>query len=177
MLYLGDILRHNKRMRDLIILVTTTGIMGGLFVILSFIGDSDFINHYTVMVTPLAVSATFIDKVLTLPDYYLKLYHGISGTYYTPPILIYFILFVIITLVAIIYIGTTRQYNVVLDLLLCIIGITIASIIIGRYNQTSIIFYLSVLLSISFCTTQERIRKLQTTYTMGNGKLHSYIRI
>lgn len=140
MLYLGDILRHNKRMRDLIILVTTTGIVGGLFVILSFIGDSDFINHYTRYGNTLGVSATFIDKVLTLPDYYLKLYQGISGTYYTPPIYVYFILFAIITLVAIIYIGTTRQYKVVLDLLLCIIGITIGSIIIGRYNQTSIIF-------------------------------------
>lgn len=140
MLYVVDILRHNKKFRDLMLLIMTTGIMGGLFVILSFIGDKDFIFHYTQYGDTLGVTSTLLDKLFALPKYYIKLYQGVSGTYYTPPIQPYLILFALIFLVAIIHLLVTRSYKVVLDCLLCVLGITVGSILIGRYNQTTIIF-------------------------------------
>jgi 4-amino-4-deoxy-L-arabinose transferase-like glycosyltransferase len=152
LLYVADILRKQKKLNNLIILITTTGIMGLLFVLLSYIGDSNFIKHYTSYGTTLGVTSSLLDKIVNLPEYYKKLYYGISGTYYIPSIKIYLIFFGIFFIISILYLFINFiSYNkyknnisfsqyMLLNLLICIVGINLGFIIIGRYNQTNIIF-------------------------------------
>lgn len=140
MCYLGDIWVKKSKAKDLFYLIASTACMATLFVILSYVGDPRFIHHYTSYGNTLGVSATFIDKIMALPDFYGKLYQGISGTYYTPSIRGYLIAFVIITVPAILLLIRDRRNLNILRLLLGIIGIHLGFIIIGRYNQTSVIF-------------------------------------
>lgn len=152
LLYVIDIIYKNKKVRDLLILIGTTGLTALIFVILSFIGDADFISHYASFGETLGVSSSIIDKLLTLPGYYTNLFNGVSGTYYTPPIKAYLIVFGIVFIVSIIYLIASRFIKkgidnsclpnnmMVLKLLMCIVGINIGFIIIGRYNQTNVVF-------------------------------------
>jgi hypothetical protein len=143
LLYIIDVFHKIKKFNHLITLIMTTGLTALIFVILSFIGDADFITHYTNFGETLGVSSSFLDKILTIPYYYKKLYLGISGTYYTPPIQAYLIIFAIITIVSILYLlGKKKSFSglTIIRLLTFIIGINIGFIIIGRYNQTNIIF-------------------------------------
>ncbi|WP_113673527.1 ArnT family glycosyltransferase [Vallitalea guaymasensis] len=152
LLYIIDVFHRTKKFRNLITLIMTTGFTALIFVILSFIGDADFITHYTNFGVTLGVSSSFYDKILTIPYYYKKLYLGVSGTYYTPPIQAYLIIFAIITISSILYLLVKYLGNknsnkkesfsalTIFRLFTCIIGINIGFIIIGRYNQTNIIF-------------------------------------
>ncbi|WP_458785819.1 ArnT family glycosyltransferase [Vallitalea sediminicola] len=152
LLYIIDVFYRSKKIRHLLTLIMTTGFTALIFVILSFIGDSNFITHYTNFGETLGVNSSFFDKILTIPYYYKKLYQGISGTYYTPPIQAYLIIFGIITVSSILYLlvkyfggknNTKKEIfsNItIIRLLTCIIGINVGFIIIGRYNQTNIIF-------------------------------------
>ncbi|GKX32041.1 hypothetical protein SH1V18_45210 [Vallitalea longa] len=152
LLYVIDIIYKHKKVRNLLILIGTTGLTALIFVILSFIGDADFISHYTSFGESLGVSSSIIDKILTMPNYYMNLFNGISGTYYTPPIKVYLNVFGIVFLISIVYLIISRLIKKVIDddclpdnlmilkLLICIVGINIGFIIIGRYNQTNVVF-------------------------------------
>ncbi|HLV09105.1 MAG TPA: 4-amino-4-deoxy-L-arabinose transferase, partial [Halanaerobiales bacterium] len=78
-----------------------------------------------------------------LEYFYKKLFYGISGTYYTPAVKFQFIIFFlgfVWSLLRLIFKKDKKNT----PLLLLLVGINLAYIIIGRYNQTSIIFIFPV---------------------------------
>lgn len=108
----------------------------------SFLLDPNFISNYLNYGEELGVTATGIDKFTMIKDFYLKLYYGISGTYYTPDIKIYYYVFALF-IIASILLSIKRKHSPLY--LMMFIAINIGYIAIGRYNQTSIVFILPIL--------------------------------
>jgi hypothetical protein len=176
LLYIYDILKGTKTINNLISLVTTTGLMGLIFVILSFIGDSNFITNYLRYGKTLGVSSALIDKILTIPNYYKKLCHGISGTYYTPNIKVYLIIFTLLFVTSLLYLIIHNIYKLsrnkpilfncnIMKLIICILGVNIGFIIIGRYNQTNIIFIFPFFYLLAF-TLIQKLYKYNKRFTL-----------
>lgn len=109
------------------------------FVYLSFNFDPNFINNYSSYGANLGVLDPFIIKLENLKYFYLKLFYRVSGTYYIPPIklqLIFFSLIFIFSLIKVFF----KKDKINLYLILSFLAINLGYLIIGRYNQTTIIF-------------------------------------
>jgi len=119
--------------------ISSVGIFALLFVLLSLSFNSNFFHDYFVYGQEFGVDREVTSKVSQLKYFILKLYYGVSGTYYTPNIKFQFILFPLSLIASIYYYIKTKQEILVYSIL-SILGIVVGTIIIGRYNQTSIIF-------------------------------------
>jgi 4-amino-4-deoxy-L-arabinose transferase-like glycosyltransferase len=140
-LYLYDILVvKREKAPSLAIYVLVTGIIASIFVILSFSFDSNFIYHYKNFGDQFGVLETSSTKLATLKYFYLKLYYSLSGTYYTPYIKFQFWIFIFSIAGALYCIVRNKNEYYLSGLLLCIVGINITFVVIGRYNQTSMVF-------------------------------------
>lgn len=127
---------------DLANYLTFIGTLGGialLFVILSFKFDPNFINNYSTYGEKLGVFSSILTKIDRLDYFYKKLFYGISGTYYTPPVKFQFIIFALTLISSFLQLFFTKDKKKS-TLILTFAAINIGYIIIGRYNQTSIIF-------------------------------------
>ena len=151
LLYLYDIIKRKKEFKNLLVLISTVSIFSIIFVSLSFIADPMFIEHYKRYGSSLGVTSSITDKLKTLDDFYLKLYHSISATYFTPNIKPYLISFFFIVLISLVVLFLTKisrivkfkaliTNNIVCKLLIIIFGINIGIVLIGRYNATSVLF-------------------------------------
>jgi 4-amino-4-deoxy-L-arabinose transferase-like glycosyltransferase len=134
-----------RRWKDLIKYISTVTAFAIFFVSISYLLDPHFIHNYLSYGDELGVNATLWDKVYQIRYFYLKLYYGVSGTYYTPDIRLYFYISSISLLSGII-LSIRKQISPKYILMLG--SINIGYILIGRYNQTSIIFSLPILLLI-----------------------------
>lgn len=113
------------------------------FVGLSFAFDPDFIAHYLQYGSQFGVTHALPAKFSEILDFYLKLYNGISGTYYTPDIRLEFYLFAAALLSSIIGIFRAKDQKVreiLISILLTILAINTGIVLIGRFSQPSIIF-------------------------------------
>ncbi|MEA3423412.1 MAG: glycosyltransferase family 39 protein [Bacillota bacterium] len=126
-----------KKIKDIVIYLLTLSFSALLFILWSFSLDPNFINNYLNYGDELGVKMTLIDKAYQIKYFYLKLYYGISGTYYTPNIKAIFYIS-ILTILSTLYLICKRKIKP--NVLICFIAINIGYIFIGRYNQTSIIF-------------------------------------
>ncbi len=110
-----------------------------LFILLSFRFDPSFLSNYAEYGESLGVLNSAAVKFDGLDYFYKKIFYRVSGTYYIPPVKIQLVIFALILLLALIFL-LIKKKKIDLYLILSIIGINLAYIIIGRYNQTSIIF-------------------------------------
>lgn len=122
----------------------TLGLIALFFVILSFKFDPHFIYNYNQYGQRLGVFNSILTKIDNLDYFYKKIFYGVSGTYYTPPVKFQFIIFFI----ALIY--STLKHFVKKNkkntrLILIFLAINTGYIVIGRYNQTGIIFVFPIL--------------------------------
>lgn len=167
-LYLFDCITHRKKFKNLLLLVFIVSSFASFFVILSFIGDADFITHYLQYGSSFGVDTTINNKLLSIDDFYYKLYHSISGTYYVPNIKYFWISFLIVAIVSIsillyTHIAYWKRYfaykkkstetadvkiafksnnnkQIILKCLIAVTSIQLGILIIGRFNSTSIVF-------------------------------------
>ncbi len=115
------------------------GLIALFMVILSFKFDPNFIQNYASYGQKLGVFSSIFTKIDSLDYFYKKLFYGVSGTYYTPPVKFQFIIFTLAFIYAAIQIFFKKdEKNIIL--ILMFLGINAGYIIIGRYNQTGIIF-------------------------------------
>jgi 4-amino-4-deoxy-L-arabinose transferase-like glycosyltransferase len=114
-----------------------------LFILLSFRFDSSFLSNYAEYGESLGVLNSAAVKFDSLDYFYKKIFYRVSGTYYIPPVKIQLIIFALVLIIAFIFLFNKKK-KIDLYLILSVIGINLGYIIIGRYNQTSIIFIFPV---------------------------------
>lgn len=115
----------------------------GIFVLLSFSFNPNFINDYFNYGKQFNVHYSLSGKIGEFKYFYEKLYYGISGTYYTPNIKLQFFIFISSFIITILKLFITKdkiKNQQIISILLLIVFLNIGIILVGRYNQTSIIF-------------------------------------
>lgn len=133
-----------------------TSIFAVVFVSISLAFDHDFFRHYLEYgSSEFDIGAPVTNKLLELPYFFQKIWYGVSGTYYVPDIRLELVLFAIATLAVafLLATGKLKKRTEVALLGKGIIGMLAGMVIIGRYNQTSIVFlfplfYIMVLLTV-----------------------------
>lgn len=155
LIYTYNLLIDKKiKLRNYFTFAITLGLIALFFVILSFKFDPNFIHNYSSYGQTLGVSNSILTKIDMLDYFYKKLFYGVSGTYYTPPLKFQFIIFALALIYATLQ-TLFKKDKKNIPLLLMFLGINAGYVIIGRYNQTGIIFifpicYLLILNTISF---------------------------
>ncbi len=143
-LYLFHIIYTKKlKISGLFLYVATVACFAFGFIALSFSFDANFIGNYTNYGNQFGVSNTLTSKFSEILYFYQKLYYGVSGTYYTPDIKLNFYLFGLAFLVSLFLLFNVKPINFrekLISIILAILAINAGIIIIGRFNQTSIIF-------------------------------------
>lgn len=117
------------------------------FIVVSLSFDPNFFTNYAQYGERLGVLSSLWVKIDRLDYFYLKLFYGVSGTYYTPSIKLQLLLFaavLFLTISKFIFQKKRANLDASAILLLTILAINLGYILIGRYNQTSIIFIFPV---------------------------------
>lgn len=129
---------------DLLVFMTTVFIGALFFILISLYFDPNFIYNYKNYGETLGVFKSLLIKLDRLDYFYKKLYYQVSGTYFTPDIKPQFYLFGLTIIYSIYKLFTKKDiFNNIL--LLSFIGVNLGYMLIGRYNQTSIIFIFPLL--------------------------------
>lgn len=151
-----------------------------IYIGLSLYFDPHFFAHYTNQGQEFEVFNPLTSKITEYKLFYLKLFHQLSGTYYTPNIKFQFFLFPLVLVISLILAYITKQKKctaatstprydsseTIIGLSLAIISLNIGIILLGRYNQTSVIlqfpiFYLLASYRIySYPKVKAKIRSL-----------------
>lgn len=129
--------------KGLVLYVSTVALFAALFIMLSLSFDADFIMHYSGYGNEFEVFNPIMSKIAEVGYFYQKLYYGVSGTYYTPDIRFQFILFPIVFILSAVKMLRTKnrvQNEKIAAVMLSILAVNAGTILIGRYNQTSIVF-------------------------------------
>lgn len=148
-IYLYEIFIKKKfRVKNIIAYGTTVGILALAFVAISLLFNRNFFEDYFNYGKQFGVDYPIVSKVSSIKYFYYKLYEGISGTYYTPNIKLQFWVFVgafLGTVLKLFYKRRRKDAQRILPIILSILAINLGIIIIGRYNQTSIVFQFPLL--------------------------------
>ncbi|MFW6282236.1 MAG: ArnT family glycosyltransferase, partial [bacterium] len=175
----------------LITLISVLALIALLFISISLSFNSNFINDYANYGESLGVSNSIVNKIKSFDDFYQKLFYRVSGTYYTPNIKFQFSIFALslfFTFIRLILCKINKSTNCLIStknlftrhinrlntlnynsytkiLLLMFIGINLGYVIIGRYNQTGILFIfpISYLLVITHLSS---LRRKKITYIL-----------
>ncbi len=145
LIYLYHIL-FTKKLKIINIMVygLTLSAMASCFVALSLYLDPHFFYNYSKYGEQFGVFHPVSSKLTPIKEFYFNLYHQLySGTYYLPNIKFQFFLFGFAWLAALFKLIIKKdQYmkDKYIPILLSIIAINMGTILIGRYNQTSIVF-------------------------------------
>ena len=130
-------------LKNIIIYIVIVSLFAIFFVLLSYSFDPNFLSNYTSYGDSFGVLNPLTSKLQQIKDFYLKLYYGISGTYYTPNIKFHFYLFFSTLLIAIIQLffskDKSKKENYI-SIIISILAVNTGIVIIGRFNATSIIF-------------------------------------
>jgi len=113
------------------------------FIGLSFYLNPNFINDYLAFGTQLGVVNYSINRLQGFIYYYYKLYEQIGGTYVLVNIKFNLLIIAVGLIFTIIYIILNRKkedLSALVSSLLMVVAINFGLFIIGRYNQTAIIF-------------------------------------
>lgn len=150
LLYLYDWIKHKKTIKHLNILIITTAFYAGFFVLLSFIGDRNFISHYKNFGSAFGVNLPFYGKLLNFKLFYMKIYYSISGTYYVPSMKYFWNTFIIIIFISIVILlikffdnrlsHKLEQTSLIEVSIISIMAVNFGILLIGRFNATSIVF-------------------------------------
>ena len=140
---LMEIFLKKKKISEGLFFLFSITMIAGIFVLISFNFNPDFIGDYSSYGETLGVFNSPDIKVIKFPSFYKKLFYQIGGTYHTPDIrwqMICFPLFILID-----FLRKKPKGSNVLNLKLCIcglVGINTGLMILGKYSQPSIIFLL-----------------------------------
>ncbi|MDP3386359.1 MAG: 4-amino-4-deoxy-L-arabinose transferase [Eubacteriales bacterium] len=140
LLYGYDVLIQKSSLKPLITYVLLTGCFAMIYVLISLKMDPEFIYHYRTFGEQFGVFDDSVDRTVQIVDFYRKLFYQVSGTYYMPPIRLQLILFGIFGAITSLSIVIKKRDKIVMQLLLILLGINLTFILIGRFNQTSIVF-------------------------------------
>lgn len=144
--------------KDFLRYLITLGGYALFFIVISLSFDPNFLTNYSQRGSEFGVFNSLTSKLGEFKLFYQKIYHQISGTYYTPNIKLQFFLFPLIILTAL-GVALTQdddvlkkddleggsqsflpQQETITGLVLSIVALNVGIILVGRYNQTSIIF-------------------------------------
>ncbi|MHC1719182.1 MAG: ArnT family glycosyltransferase [Clostridiaceae bacterium] len=143
LIYLYHILKtKNLRIGNLLALCLTVALFAALFVGISLSFDPNFFTNYAKYGEQFGVTDPLRSKLEEVKYFYLKLYYGVSGTYYTPEIRLQFYLFSLLLLLSMLKVVIKRgkDMDTAISALAAIIAVNLCIVVVGRYNQTSIIF-------------------------------------
>lgn len=139
-LYGYDIFIKENSSKPLFTYVFFTGCFALIYVFISLRMDPEFIYHYRTFGEQFGIFDDSVNRTVQIVDFYRKLYYQVSGTYYMPPIRLQLILFVIFGAITTVSLLMKNRDKIVMQLFLILLGINLTFILIGRFNQTSIIF-------------------------------------
>lgn len=140
-LYLYAIVEKKLRVRNLLLLIGTVSCFAALFVGISLSLDPGFFAHYARYGSELGVTLTLLQKLKSFPEYFLKLFLQVSGTYYTPFIKPQLVLFAAGALALAVCAFFRRD---ALKLLLPLLALNAGFVAIGRYSQPAVILLFPV---------------------------------
>lgn len=149
LIYLYEVfISRERKFSSLCAYIITVGCFAAFFVSLSLYFDPNFITNYSKYGSEFDVFNPLSSKVAEVKAFYLKLFYGVSGTYYTPDIRFQFFLFPIVLVLSIIKLAADKKqfkHNVsnnkkILYIILSIAAINAGIMLIGRFNQTSAVF-------------------------------------
>lgn len=135
-LYLYYVFAKKLKVRNLLVLVGVVAACAGVFVAISYSFDSQFLPHYMKFGSTLGVDMSLIEKVQYLPSYFEKLFLGVSGTYYTPPVGMQLTLFGAAVIGGAVAVIRKRGVLRILVPLICVVA---GIVFIGRYSQPAVI--------------------------------------
>ncbi|NLI90903.1 MAG: 4-amino-4-deoxy-L-arabinose transferase [Peptococcaceae bacterium] len=146
-LYLFHIIFTKKlKVSGLLIYTATAACFACGYFALSLSFDANFIENYIHYGSQFGVTNPLSSKFPEVLNFYLKLYYGISGTYYTPDIRLEFYLFgvaFLASLATLFSLFKEKESPVregLISIMLAILAVNAGIIFIGRFSQTSIIF-------------------------------------
>lgn len=136
-------MRRLKSWKPLLGYAGITSMIAAFFVAVSLSFDRSFFRHYFEYgSSEFDVGAPVTDKVTELPYFFLKIWYQVSGTYYVPNVRFEFVLFgLAAAFLLLLLIRGKMRYGAEFVLVgKGLVGILTGMVLIGRYNQTSIIF-------------------------------------
>jgi hypothetical protein len=150
-LYVVDVLfgPHRKaKLYRLLVLIGVTAIWALMWIGVSRLLSPDFPRAYTEFGAKYGVSESIIVKALRLPSFYERLFHGVVGTYYLPPLRMTLVLFACSALA-----GTAlfalqfarRRYDGAIRIVrpvALLIGTNLGLLLIGKYSQPTAVLLL-----------------------------------
>jgi hypothetical protein len=139
--YIFQIIKKEKKIIDLIKLVSFTTFFSLIYILSTFKINKNFISEYNNFGNPLGISNTIINKINGFYNFYYKLFHQISGTYFLNNLkLDYFLFIILIAIIALVIYKKNELNSNYFFPIIFIVCINLGIIIIGRYNQISVIF-------------------------------------
>ncbi len=136
-------IKRLKEWKPLLGYAGITVVFAAVFVSISLAFDRKFFRHYLEYGnSEFDVGAPVTNKLMELPYFFKKIWHGVSGTYYVPDIRFELALFALTTAVITLLLLSGKLKNRLEAVLIGkgIIGMLAGMVMIGRYNQTSIVF-------------------------------------
>lgn len=145
LIYIYEIfLLKQRKFGSLAAYAATVACFAVFFVSLSLYFDPDFITNYSNYGNSFDVFDPITSKLGEVKYFYLKLFYRVSGTYYTPGIRFQFFLFGTALLISLYKLfrsdDTPLLKRNITVTALAIAAVNAGIIIIGRFNQTSIVF-------------------------------------
>lgn len=143
LIYLYQTIIKARPIKDLLLFMVTLGLWAIGFIGISLYINPHFIEDYLAFGSQLGVINHSIGRFEGFYYYYYKLWHQIGGTYHLLNIkfdLSMILLAMATSLYCLLRRDSSKKYRYLITSLLMFIGINIGLIIIGRYNQTAIIF-------------------------------------
>lgn len=137
-LYLYKIIIKETSVKELVKLIVVTAIGALAFISVSLTINPSFFSDYMKFGESLGVVNFDITRLEGFFIYYYKLYHQIGGTYLLLPIKLDLLFLSLTSLVGLL----TFKNKDTSKIFMMIIGINLGYFIIGRYNQTAIVFTL-----------------------------------
>lgn len=121
--------------------IVVTGGIAGIFVIVSYFFDSSFLAHYLQNgAAEFSIDASIAEKTGELGGFFSRLFEKNSGTYYITELRFSLLLFAFLAVFMAFYALVMKDKKTG-AVLLGALGILVGTVIIGRYNQTSIFFF------------------------------------
>lgn len=133
-------LNNRARGVDLLAFTVVLGAAAAFFIALSLRMDPGFIGNYAAYGETLGVAESLVSKLLQIKLFYQKLFLQVSGTYYTPDIRLQLLLMIPASLWGIARLVKSKGTSGEAYPLLGLLGINLGYLLVGRYNQTSIVF-------------------------------------
>lgn len=136
-------LKKDLKLRELMVYIGVLAIWATIFVGLSILINPNFIKDYLAFGSQLGIGGPNLGRFESFYYFYYKLFFRIGGTYKLVPIKVDLILMVAVIPLFLMtkhIIKNEDEHKNIMSTTLMVVGINIAYVIIGRYNQTSILF-------------------------------------